>query len=140
MLAPRSSSALSYICSFDPALDRDSPAFDWAEYLETGDPVHAPIRDGDAPTTFELRRLTRKQFLRVIGMPSEEQASEAVAHGLRGVKNYQIGGRDVELRFRRTDLGERMTDECMEQLFSPELFGELGVRILSLSTLGKQLG
>ena len=138
MIAHRSTDRIDYIITDDPALDSDHADFDWDKYLKTADPKHAPVKEGCTPTVFSLVRLSRRQFLRVISMPETEQASEAIRYGLKAVKDF---GRPLDLRQKRFgDLGEGLDNDTLDRLFSPELFQELGIRILSLSTLDPTFG
>jgi hypothetical protein len=121
---------IEYVCENDPALDKGAEGFDWAKYIESGDHAHIRFRDGCTPSVFSLRRLSRKQYLRTVGRPQMEMISEAVAWGLAGVKGL---GSKADLRFEKTDAGERLSDASLDAVFAPELFAELSLRILSLS-------
>lgn len=134
----RSPDKLRYIYPGDPALDKDNAAFDWDAFFRTGDAKYAPLKDGLQPTWFQLRRLTPKQFRHVMRQDAEfDKCYEAVAYGLVGVDGFLgADGREVTWKPpRRTDLGERASDETLAELFAVELFRELGLRVITLSTL-----
>lgn len=138
MIAHRSNDRIEYVLTSDPAIDAEHPDYDWDRYLKTADPKYAPIKEGHTPTVFSLSRLTRRQFLRVMSLPDQEQSSEAVKYGLRAIKDL---GRPVELRFKRYgDLGEGLDSATLDHIFSPDLFAELGVRIMTMSTLDPTFG
>jgi len=132
MIASRSTDKIEYVYSQDPAINKDSAEYNWEKFVETGDRKYLPIRDGHLPTVFSLQRLPRTQFLRVLKMDRVDQASEAVALGLKDVKNW---GGPLELKFKEQDGQDRLTPDTLEKMFAVELFAELGVRIMELSTL-----
>ena len=121
----------------DPALDRDNPAFDWDSFWKTGDAKHVPIREGCEATWFVCRRLTPAQFRRVMTEASDfDKFYQAIAYGLVAVEHFRgADGSDVTLRHKRTDLGERLTEESLSAIFAVEVFREIGSRIITLSTL-----
>jgi len=131
MIASRSTDSVVHVYSQDPAIDKDHPDFDWDRFKETGEMKYLPIKEGQTPTVFQIRRLTRRQFLKVIKSDDAEQFSEAVAYGLRGIKDW---GAPVDLKF-QGDGQERLHPDTLDRIFAVELFVELGARIMELSRL-----
>lgn len=126
----------NYVWSKDPSLDRDNPAFNWPEFERTSSLEHAPAKEGCKLTVFEITPLSRKLFMRVFSMgASLDQMNEAIAYGLKGLRDYQSEGRPVELKTTKADGEERLTAETLDRLFEPMLWVELGKRILELSQL-----
>lgn len=116
----------------DDALDKAHPDYDWLQHFETGDRRFVPIKTGCSPSVFYLRRLTRRQYEHVFAQPTEEaRFREAVAYGLDRVENYG----PQELKRFRTEAGERITDEHLDDLHAAGLFRVLGLRVLTFSTL-----
>ncbi|HYE58141.1 MAG TPA: hypothetical protein VD948_06530 [Rhodothermales bacterium] len=122
--------------SEDPALDKDHPDFNWDLWLKTGDLKHAPTKQGMEPNRYWVRKLRMHRFEQVLDTPGARQVREAVAWGLTAVEGHTFNGEPVVLKFKKiSDAEQRLTDESLEQLYSPELFGELGARIVELSRL-----
>lgn len=128
-----------YVYPEDPALDRENEAFNWDEYLRTGDRQHIPCKDGEQPTVFHLQRLSRKALFHVLSKDKELQALEAVAYGLKRVENLEVSGQPFALKFRqnssKTETGERLADETLDAMLAIDLIGDLGYRIICLSRL-----
>jgi hypothetical protein len=131
-----------HVWSEDPSLDKENSAFDWPEFLRTGDLKYCPAVEGGKLTVFEIRPLSRKQFSKVFNMPhgSLEQCNEAVAFGLRAVRDFQVDQQPVEIKHTKVDGEERCTESSLNAIFEPLLFVELGLRIMELSRLHPQNG
>ena len=138
MIGTRSIDAVEYIFSRDEALDKAHPDYNWEEYIATCDSKYAPLKEGHTPTVFQVRKLSRKQYVKISALPDEQKWGEAIAFGLKGIKNFC---RPVQLLMKNVpELGERLKDDVLDDIFAPELFVELGLRILTLSTLDPKYG
>lgn len=140
LIRPSFTGTRNHVWSEDPAIDRDSPAFDWVEFLRTGDLAHVPTVEGGKLTVFKIRPLSRKQFTRVFNLNGLEQLVEAVAYGLREVKDFILDGQAVELKHIKVDGEERVSNDSLDRVFEPLLFTELGTRIVELSRLDPRKG
>lgn len=127
-----------YVLHDDPAIDVDSKAYDWPKFVETGDVSCLPTRDGCRPTVFMVRSLTRKQFQHVQGIDDVgRKANETVAYGVVSWKDFvDASGRALTPQTKKSDLGERLSDRTLDEIYSPALFSELAVLVWSLSSLG----
>jgi len=116
-----SGQAIEYIADNDPAIDKDSPAFNREAFERTGDRVHLPAKSGAVPRVFKLRRLTRKQFFRVMGLGMNDQFVESCAYGIVGIDPAG----DFSPEFKSSDIGQRMTDASIDKLY--DLVGPLAI-------------
>lgn len=128
MIQFSSATPVDFIYEDDSAIDKASPAYDRALYEKTGDRVHLPIVEGSTPRVFKVRRLTRRQFFRVMGLPLTDQVQEAVAYGLASMEPL-----DCELGRKASDIGERLTDVALDKLFElgPQVMIALGSFIVA---------
>lgn len=134
-----------HVWSDDPALDKSDPdvfAAKWKAFLADGKVECLPVVEGGAPAVFEIAPLTRRQFLRIYngGGGALEQMSEAVAYGLRSVKGFEVDGRAPDVEKVDSDVGKRLSAKCLDALFDPLLFAELGARVLEISRLDPTRG
>ena len=138
MLNIRTSTTRKYISQYDDAVDRKKlgKSTTWQRFVEGDVEIDKiPIRAGCKPSIFTLRRLSRAQFLHVLARPSVlEQSQEAVAYGLVGWEN--LGNGSTVRETEDTDLGPRMTEKCLDEIFYPELIKELGPVVIGMSMLG----
>lgn len=125
----------SHVWSQDPAIDRDHPSFSWDAFLKDGDLKHLPKVEGQEYTLFEIGPLTRRQMMRVMSLSGMEQVNEAVAFGLKDVKNYVADGQSVSLEHQNQGDEKRLNQRSLDRIFDPLLFTELGMRIIMLSQL-----
>lgn len=141
MLQKRLDADLEYVSVMDPAINADDPACDLDKYRETGDRKYAPLKEGATPTVFVLRGLSRDALMPVIkGFSASAQWERieafetAVKYGLKRVRNF-VGkdGKDVELRFEQTPIGEALTKDALEEIYDVALVVELGGRIQEAS-------
>ncbi len=137
MISVRSQELVTHIFSDDPALDKSHEQYleRWDQFLKFGTPL-PPIREGFKPTSFRLRRLSRRQFQYVMGKAQSEQATEAVALGLKSADDFYVGENPIVIETAKSEHGERVKNEVLDRIYAFDLFGELGLRILSLSTAG----
>lgn len=135
MISLRPTVHLKHIYSEDPAIDKQHPDYSWDKYVRTGDRKYVPVKDGFVPTVFELRPLTRRQYQAVMRCDATALGMEAVAYGLVSVENLSRGDHPVVLKSKPTDLGDRLTDESLDNLFAFDVIGELGLIIISLSAV-----
>lgn len=137
MIGTRSNATVEYIPQSDPALDRSSPSFNFAKYLETFDRSHLPVKAGSDPTVFTLRRLTRKRFTAISGMPKHEQAEAVVAYGVVGIAGWrEPNGNRLLPEFEGTGgVDQHLTAATLDAIFSPTLFAELSTAVVLLTEL-----
>ncbi len=126
----------------DPAFDKsDAPAWDakWKAFLDGSAKVDSlPTKDGQAPATFQLAPLTRKQFLRVAdGRGDLASDSEVVAFSLLAVTGFDVGGQPPTMERVPTDAGTRLTDKSLDQIYDIGLFRHLAGRVLEISRIPK---
>lgn len=128
-------STFEHVWTKDPAVDLDHPDSDPNKYLETGEAKYLTFREGETPTIWILRPLSRRAFNHVMESASASQFTArdlAVAYGLREIKN----GGDVSLQFEKNGHGgERIKDSCLDEIFNAVVFDEISGRILRMSTL-----
>lgn len=136
MILLRSTTIVEHICPFDDALDTKHPDYSYEEYLKTGDRKHLPLREGAVPAVFKLRPLTRAQFMSMMRLEDAERPGEAIAYGLVSVSGLRREGddHDILVKHTRTSLGERLDKDSLNELFAPEVFGDVGMRIFALSS------
>jgi hypothetical protein len=135
LLAP-----VEHVWSQDPALDAtDTQRLDdaLAEARKTGSITGLPLREGERPSVFVLRRLSRAAWLRIGRMPSGfEQDSETVALGLVDLRDYTVDR--VPVRVELADGGDglkRVKNDTLDAIYDPFLFRELAERVLEVSRL-----
>lgn len=129
MIQFRTTERFEFIHSKDSAIDKEHPSFNWERFMETADKACLPLKSGIEPTVFEVKRLTRDQYLKILEGP-KERALEAVAVGLKSVRNATTeDGAEVKLTFS----GERLDDRTLNLIFACRLMGELGSFIMGLS-------
>lgn len=123
---------VEYVCSFDPAIDKENPDFNHAKYVETGDEKYLPIKQGEKPTKFVLRGVSRDvwksvsaDMLRSDMLPAFESL---VRHGI--VKAINFGDWKAE---RDKDGG--LSKASMQPFRSIAWLSELGLRIQNLSSV-----
>jgi hypothetical protein len=105
----------------------------WRAFVEGTGPLSAvPVRQGYTPSVFNIRRLTRKEYLYVSDLSGSARLNAAVAFGLTGWKDYI----DAQPARVKTDVGERLTEDCLDAIFCPDVFGQLALAILGMSELG----
>ena len=144
MLIRRSLTAsIPHVYSEDSALDKSDPsAFKeaWDKFLKQCDPKLLPVRDGSRLTVFTLRRLSKKQQEYVANLDGVRMCSAAVALGLAGVTDFEVDGRPIVLDFEPSDLGPRVKERQLEEMYDLGLFSQLAVRIMDVSRLDFTLG
>jgi hypothetical protein len=146
MTAPRSLFApFQHIWSQDPALDRGHAAFDFEQYMDTGDVQHLPLLPGASPAVFTCKALSRTQMQRVRdkGMTGNlsEGLTEAVAFGVKGWTDFAgASGTHPAPKFKQTPHGEVLATESLDEIYDLNLIAELGSRIMGASTLTPRKG
>lgn len=105
--------ACPWVWDGDPALDKSSPSYNREAFDRTGDLAHLPCKDGMSATVFRIKRLTRKQFFRVIGLKVHDQVPEAVAYGLQSID--QPG--PFEVTHAKTEIGDRLSEQSLDALY-----------------------
>lgn len=137
MIGARSNATTEYIFQGDPALDKESSAFDLKQYLRTFDRKFLPIVAGKTPTVFKIRRLPRITATAIAGLESvPAQGIQTVCYGLVGVENFMNGnGQPLVMDFVGDGMERRLTGPSMDALFSLELFGELMMVITKFGEL-----
>lgn len=136
MISKRSYDSVEWIYEGDSAIDRDSKKFDHDKFEETLDLKYVPLRKDCKPTVFVVRQLSRKQFINVTSQDGvSSMMDEAIRYGLVSVKNFELDGKKVSVKREKTDLGEAVTEESLDQLHSPKVSGSLGAFIVRLSRL-----
>jgi len=128
----------THIYSKDPALDRDSEAFDHDKWIETGDDKYLPVKDGLTPVRFTLKRLPpmEHQYLFDIGGTDgpSSMAMWAVAMGVRKIEPLKVDGKDAtletQIRNGRTILDDEWQDRLLE-VDEGDLAKELARRIIA---------
>jgi hypothetical protein len=140
MLALQTRNEAEFIHPEDPALNTAAEGFDWENFCNTGDRSTLHLHDGQLPTVFKVRKLTRKQYEHVKRQTSEpDLVREAVVYALHRVDNYKQPG-EMELGTKQTDLGKRLTDASYEEIFVPSVLLPLALFILNLSNLNPSKG
>lgn len=127
----------------DPAVNREHEEFEslWQEYRKGNDLTKIPVKEGAKLALFELAPLSRKQLLKVMSMSIPlEQCTEAVAFSLRSVSGFEVNGEPLEISHSNVDGEKRVKPDCLDKLFDPLLFGELGARVLELNRLDPTKG
>lgn len=132
MITIRSHTPFQYQSIDDSAVD----GAEWVKkYLRTLNVDDIKKKPGGEPVTFTLKRLSRAQALRCDvrgGVDlSARQQSEVVALGLKGV----TGLPGFTLQTSGIGDNERVSEECLDQLFAVELFNELSTIIVKASGL-----
>lgn len=129
MLSYSSVSAVPFVYDGDPAIDKDSPAYSREQFEKTGDLAHLPLVAGSTARIFRVKRLSRRQFFRVMSLQLTEQVQEAVAYGLVSMEPS-----DADLKRKASDTGERLTDASLDKLFDlgPQVMIALGSYIVGL--------
>jgi hypothetical protein len=147
--------SIRYASFYDGAIDWDADAPDdetqtardarvkraVLAYIAKPDHTTLRLKPGAQLTIFELAPLSRQARTLVEQYPDErhkERNQEAVAYGLRSVKNCTLpSGEPVELE---RDKSGRLTKATMDALYeagiSTDVFDELAARIISDSRLG----
>lgn len=131
MITQSSLQSCPWIWEGDPALDKESPKYNRDAYEKTGDLAHLPTVEGRTATVFHVKRLTRKQFFRVMSLSVTEQVQEAVAFGLSSVEPASL----VPLSRKSSDVGERLTDGALDALYElgPQVLIAMGSFVMGLS-------
>jgi hypothetical protein len=134
MLKFRSDELVPYVSVADSAFDPDK--LDVNEYVKSLDwkPL---LKEGESPTVFHLKRLSRAQKAAVDRHDPSERNAAAVSFGLKRVDNLTgRHGAAVVIKTKSAgDLDEKVTKDCMDQFWSPELFAELATVITLISGL-----
>jgi hypothetical protein len=132
----RTAQSRKYISRHDDAVDRKKlgKSKTWTRFVDGEiDVDKVPIRPGFKPAVFSLRRLSRAQFLYVSDRPTELlKWQEACAYGLAGWTDFG----DAVLEVEDTTFGDRITNQCLDKIFIPEIVEEIGQIIVSMSMLG----
>jgi hypothetical protein len=130
-----------WIWTGDPALDNMASTFSAEKYIDTGDRVHLPLKEGGIPTEFQLTPLSRVVYQYVVGFTKERWAeglAEALAYGLRSVANFD-DGKPLPVKHVTDHRGERASADVLDTLFNAgglSLITELGHAILRRSVPG----
>lgn len=125
----------------DPALDTSSSEHNFGEYLKTFDRKHLPCKPGVTPTVFTLKRLSRKHFTAIAGMPKHLQAEETIARGVVNVSGFALpSGNSLVPEYDGGGQDQRLTASTLDALFSPKLFAELSQIVIVLSELDPLAG
>ncbi len=131
----RSAETVTHVFEGDHAIDTE--ASNYALYIETGDEKHLVYKPGCRPSKFELKRLPARTYAACMAEKSlDGRALELVSYSLQAVENMQ--GRDarpIKLEFTKSSFGKRLTERCIDDFYSPELFAQLAVRVIMLSSL-----
>jgi hypothetical protein len=136
MIGSRSRDPFDHVYGDDPALDKDSPAFDPQKYFQTFDPKYQPIRDGRTPTRFKIRPLSRKRYIAIAAMPPNERANAAVSYGVIGIENFRLAsGSMLVPEFGGMGSDTHLLPPTLDLLFDAGLFGELMTVIMTASGL-----
>jgi hypothetical protein len=131
-----------HIWTHDPAIDLLSEGFGeaYGAAIKAGDVSAIPIKEGAKPTVWTLQRLPRRVFLRVDGARGMAADNELVALGLASVENLTIDGLPVTIATEKVDGVDRVTAECLDRIYDPQLFNELGAVVTKLSKLDPSSG
>jgi hypothetical protein len=131
-----------HVWHLDPAIDYEAAGCveAYKHALRTGDVSGIPIREGCKPTVWKLQRLPRRVFLRVDGAKGMAADQELVALGLVGVDNLTVDDVPVVIRTEKVDGVDRVTAECLDRIYDPGLFNELGAHVVILSKLDPSSG
>lgn len=133
--------AVRHVYSRDPALDKDHKDYSPALFRDTGDLKHMPPKEGQRVAVFELKPLPRRRLNRITsakpadGDFTAEQYNEAVAYGLKAVRDFEVDGAPVELHFDGDGADQRLREKSLDAIYKLTLFIELGSRILEISDL-----
>ncbi len=137
-IGKRSTDAVWYVCDFDPAIDKGHEAYDRKAYLERFDRAHLPLSAGCAATEFRIRPLTQRQYRYLLKLDGGDRVMETVAYGVEDVRGWADG--QLQLKKKNTDIGQRLTEQALDEFFAPELFLELHEAITRISTLNPTNG
>jgi hypothetical protein len=136
MLATRSNQPIEYISPRDKALDVDSPAFNFSKFMETFDRQYMPIKPGMTPTVFTLKKLTRKLWNGITSQPAHVQNEAAVTFCVTGISNCTDSrGNLIVPEFEGQDAERRLSQKTLDDIWTPNMFPELGKVILVISDL-----
>lgn len=129
MITYSSVGVVPFVWEHDPAVDKSHPAYNREAFERTGDMAHLPLVEGGQARVFKVKRLSRRTFFRVMGMPLTDQVQEAVAYGL-----VSMEPNDTELTRKSGDFGERLTDAALDKVFDlgPSVMIALGAFIVGL--------
>jgi hypothetical protein len=133
MIPYSTTSTTDHIFTCDTAIDRDSPDLNVAQYIATHDAKYLPIKAGETPVVWKLRRLSRRGFLAVSGAPEHLQSHVACAYGIDGVAGLLVNDQAVDLKYDRGEAGKRLSEASLDAIFHPSLFNELGAVIINMS-------
>lgn len=142
MIIRSTTKPFKHVWSLDPALDRENEKFEehWRKFLKSGDVASLPLRDGQRPTVFTLIPLNRGLFLRLEKLDGLTSHHEIVAYALKAVDGFEVDGIPVKLDEKDAGGFKRLTDECLDKLYDPNLFAALSVRVLEVSRLDPTSG
>lgn len=141
MIGTRSNAPVEYISQDDAALDTESSEYNFAEYLKTFDRKYLPCKPGVTPTVFTLRRLSRKHFTAIAGMPKHQQAEESIARGVVNISGFALpNGNSLVPEFDGSGADQRLSATTLDAIFSPKLFAELSQVVIVLSELDPLAG
>ena len=129
-----------FVWSEDPALDRESPAYDHDKFNDTGDLAHVPAVEGGKVTVFEIKAISRAQQKRCYALSGLAQCDEAIACGLKSVRGGQAFGFPFEVKFAKVNGEDRVDPEVLDNVHDPLLWAEMGARILEISRLFPRKG
>lgn len=131
-------SPILHVWSADPALDTTHPQYNRERFLDTGEIVYQPAKEGAELAVFTLRPLSRRVHMRIVHGQVDDRLSEAIAHGLLSARGVVIDEQPLQLEMIKAEDGtERLSPRSLDRLFavSSELYGELALRIMALSSL-----
>lgn len=140
MLALQTRNTAEFIHPEDPALNTAAEGYDWENFANTGDKASLHFHDGQVPTIFHVRKLTRKQVEHVKRQVSEgDLVREVVCYGLFQVDNFKQPGQ-LEIKKKTDPLGERVSDVTYDDIFVWNVMFPLALFTLNLSNLNPSKG
>ncbi len=124
-----------YVLSTDPAIDESKSKVD--KYRATLDESYLAFLEGSTPARWHLHSLSKAQLLEVWSQTSHiKRCYEALAYGLRSVEGFAVDGQPFRLDTTKSDLGRRLTDECMDVLVRDvTILLEVGNAAIEVSSL-----
>ena len=123
--------------SKDEAIDKESPDFDHAKWMETDNMDHLPVKDGCTLTKFTIKRLGPfdHQYLFDIGGTDgpSSMVTWAVALGIRSIEPLKVDGKDAELGTQIRNGRSVLSDEWLAWIMAiddGDLAKEIGTRVI----------
>lgn len=127
---------VKHVSAFDPAVDNKHPDFNYDEYVKTGDTKFIPVRDGGTATIFHLRPLGSKSWMKATAEPTrDERVYRLVQFSLIAVENWSVDGSPLTIVRKTVDGIEQVERKCLDKMYDPDLFLELGGRVAMISRI-----